>query len=52
MARKEGKGRNSVAIPLIWIAMLLASYFILEQWQVLPSIFVSTVGMMHWPVTG
>jgi hypothetical protein len=52
MARKEGKGRNSFAMPLIWIAMLLASYFILAQWQVLPSFFVSTVGAMHWPGIG
>lgn len=51
MARKVGKGK-SFAIPLIWIAMLLASYFILEQWQVLPSFFVSTVGMVRWPVIG
>jgi hypothetical protein len=52
MARKVGKGKASFAIPLIWIAMLLASYFVLAQWQVLPSFFVSTVGMVHWPVAG
>ena len=52
MARKEGKGKGSFAIPLIWIAMLLASYFVLAQWQALPSFFVLTVGMVHWPVVG
>jgi hypothetical protein len=52
MARKEGKGRGSFAIPLIWIAMLLATYFILAQWQALPSFFVSMAGVVHWPVMG
>ena len=47
MSRKEPRGSRVYAVPLFGIAVLLASYWVLVDWQELPSMLDSALSLMH-----
>ncbi len=47
MSRKDPRGSRVYAVPLFGIAVLLASYWVLVDWQELPSMLDSALSLMH-----
>ena len=47
--RRELRGGRAFAVPLFGIAVLLASYWLLTDWQRVPTIIGSALSTMHWP---
>jgi hypothetical protein len=50
MSRREARGGRAFAFPLFGIAILLASYWVLTDWQHLPQLIDATLSAMNWPL--
>jgi hypothetical protein len=38
-------------LPLVWVALLIAMYWVLSEWQSLPNVLASVkAGFLHWSV--
>jgi hypothetical protein len=49
-SRKETRGGKAFAAPLFGIALLLAFYWLLTDWQNLPNLINAAVmAALHWP---
>lgn len=40
-------GNRAFFAPVLWILVLLGAYFVLEDWQAVPSLIASTFASMH-----
>jgi uncharacterized RDD family membrane protein YckC len=56
MSRKETRGSRAFAFPLLGIVLLLACYWVLTDWQNMPTIINSALASVpnalasvHWP---
>jgi hypothetical protein len=49
ISRKETRGGRAFAFPLFGIVILLASYWVLADWQDVPAIISGALASMHWP---
>jgi hypothetical protein len=47
VSRREARGGRAFALPLLGIAVLLAFYWLLADWQRLPSIIDAAIGALH-----
>ncbi|MDR3532305.1 MAG: hypothetical protein P4L90_17345 [Rhodopila sp.] len=47
MSRKEARGAKAFAFPLFGIFLLLAFYWLLADWQDMPSIISNTLSAIH-----
>jgi hypothetical protein len=46
-ARRRHAGRNHTAFgPVVWIAFLLVSWFVLVEWKMLPDVVSATMGAL------
>jgi hypothetical protein len=48
-SRREMRGGRAFAVPLFGIFVLLASYWLLADWQQVPMIIGSALSVVHWP---
>lgn len=48
MSRKETRGGRAFAFPLLGIVLLLACYWVLTDWQEMPTIINSALASVHW----
>jgi hypothetical protein len=48
ISRKEQRGGRAFAAPLIGIIFLLACYWVLADWQSMPSMVNSALASMRW----
>jgi hypothetical protein len=38
-------------LPLLWVALLIATYWLLAEWPTLPNMFATIkAGFLHWSV--
>lgn len=51
IARREELGRGSIAVPVLGIVLLMASYVLMSEWQDLPRLIVSALNVVHWPAS-
>jgi hypothetical protein len=49
ISRKETRGGRAFAMPLFGVVLLLASYWLLADWQNVPAMIRSVFAGMHWP---
>jgi len=49
LSRRETRGGKAFAIPLFGVIFLLASYWLLADWQNVPAIISSALSAMRWP---
>jgi hypothetical protein len=49
ISRKETRGGRAFAMPLFGVVLLLASYWLLADWQNVPAMISSVLSAMHWP---
>ncbi len=49
ISRKAARGSRAFALPLIGIAFLLACYWILAEWQQVPTILSNALATVRWP---
>jgi hypothetical protein len=49
MSRKETRGPRVFALPLFGIALLLACYWLLAEWQDMPAMISGALTSVHWP---
>jgi hypothetical protein len=49
MSRKETRGGRVFAFPLFGIVLLLACYWILADWQDMPTMINTALAAVHWP---
>jgi hypothetical protein len=49
VSRKEARGGKAFAFPLVGIVLLLACYWILADWQDVPTLVSDTLASVHWP---
>jgi hypothetical protein len=47
--RKETHGSRAYAIPLFWVFILMAAYWLLVEWPDLPRMLASLKSGIHWP---
>jgi hypothetical protein len=50
MSRRAAHGGRAFAIPLFGVMVLLASYWLLADWQNVPTRISSAFATMHWPI--
>lgn len=48
--QKDPRGSRAYMVPLFGIVFMLASYWLLTDWQHLPQIIDTAIATMHWPV--
>ena len=48
-SRREMRGSRAFAVPLFGVALLLASYWLLSDWQALPLAMSSLMALVHLP---
>ena len=50
-SRKISSGSRNFMLPLVWVALLIAMYWVLSDWQSLPNALASVkAGFFHWSV--
>jgi len=49
-SRKEINSGRAYAAPLFWVVILMLCYWILAEWQELPSLIASVKAGLRWPV--
>jgi hypothetical protein len=49
ISRKEMRGGRTFAFPLFGIAFLLACYWVLAEWQDVPTMISGALASVHWP---
>lgn len=49
VSRKHSRGGRAFAIPLFGIAMLLLCYWVLAEWQDVPTMVSNALAAVHWP---
>ena len=49
ISRKETHGGRVFAFPLFGIVLLLTCYWILADWQDMPTMISAALAAMHWP---
>jgi hypothetical protein len=49
ISRKETRGSRAFAFPVFGIIVLLACYWVLAEWQQMPTIINDALASMHWP---
>jgi hypothetical protein len=49
ISRKETRGGRAFAFPVFGIIALLAFYWVLAEWQQMPTIVSDALASMHWP---
>ncbi len=49
VSRKEARGGRAFAAPLFGVALLIAFYWLLTDWQNVPDIISSALAVIHWP---
>jgi hypothetical protein len=47
MSHGQAPGRSNFFAPVLWIAALIGSYFIIAEWQTLPHLVSSALALMH-----
>ena len=45
--KKDDFRARAFAGPVLWILLLLASYWLIADWQEVPQLIASTIGMMQ-----
>ena len=45
--RKDDDGNHGYVAPVTWIAVLLLGYWLISEWNSLPSLISSAIAMMH-----
>jgi hypothetical protein len=50
ISRKETRGGRAFAFPLFGIVLLLACYWVLAQWQEMPTLINDALASVHWPL--
>jgi hypothetical protein len=48
-SRKEDRGAKAFALPLLGIVLLLASYWVLADWEQLPLLISGALASAYWP---
>jgi hypothetical protein len=48
--RRDIRGGRAFTVPLFGIVLLLACYWVLADWQQMPTIINSALLAVHWPV--
>jgi hypothetical protein len=48
ISRKETRGGRAFAFPLFGIMILLGSYWVLADWQDMPTMISSALASVHW----
>ena len=46
-SRKEEHPGRAFAIPVMWILVLLVSYWLMSDWQALPRLFSNAIGAIQ-----
>jgi len=49
VSRNEARGGWAYAFPMVGIAFLLVCYWILADWQKMPTLIDGTLTSVHWP---
>ena len=49
ISRKETRRGRAFAFPLFGIAFLLACYWVLADWQNMPTMISGALATVHWP---
>ena len=48
-ARRISTGSRGFLLPLLWVFLLVATYWLLAEWQSLPNLLASMkAGFPHW----
>ena len=47
--RRDIRGGRAFAYPLLGIFVLLASYWLLGEWQKVPMVLSAAFSALHWP---
>jgi len=50
MSRKHERGGKAFAFPLLGILLLLTCYWVLADWDAVPTMLGSALAAVHWPV--
>jgi hypothetical protein len=48
LTRKAAGGPKAFAMPMLGIAVLLLSYFILADWDQVPTLISGALAAVHW----
>jgi hypothetical protein len=48
VSRKETRGGKAFAFPLLGIVLLLACYWVLAEWQNVPTLISGAIAEVHW----
>jgi len=48
LSRKEMRGGRAFAFPLFGIVLLLACYWVLAEWQEMPTIINDALASLRW----
>jgi hypothetical protein len=46
-SRKDGNGNHGYAAPVAWILALLCGYWVISDWNSLPTLINSAIGTIH-----
>ncbi len=49
VSRKEMRGSRAFAFPLFGIVFLLTCYWVLADWQEVPTLINAALASIHWP---
>lgn len=49
VSRKETHGGKAFAFPVLGIALLLTCYWVLSDWQDVPTLISDALASLHWP---
>jgi hypothetical protein len=50
-SRKLSSGSKTFMLPLLWVVLLIATYWVLSDWESLPNVLASVkAGFLHWSV--
>lgn len=49
VSRKEARSAKAFAYPVLGIALLLVCYWVLADWQDLPTMVNRALASVHWP---
>jgi hypothetical protein len=47
MSRREARGSGSLAVPVLTVVVLIASYVLLTEWQDLPEMISAMLTTVH-----
>ena len=46
-SRKDGNGNHGYVAPVAWILLLLCGYWVISDWNSLPTLINSAIGTVH-----